>query len=171
MPYESYIEDMEIMRVNYNRMVRSAGGGWGGVPTYLRDPDGGLVRDEAGKIKSVHEHPGPMPLDLKAYVVAREYDADKHTFGKIIPELVKHKDKLHPFMRRYLLERLRTSENEHRRLAKRFGAIADQFETEEQPQSVSRDIGRHQVKTHTRRWEIGGETVGDLVGERNDVPR
>jgi hypothetical protein len=71
MPYESYIEDMETMRINYDRMVRSAGGGiWGNAPVFLNDPDGGLVRDEAGKIKSVREHPGPMPLDLKAYVVA-----------------------------------------------------------------------------------------------------
>jgi len=43
-------------------------------------------------------------------------------------------------MRRYLLERLRASENKHRQLAERFGAVADQFEIEEQPQSVSRDI-------------------------------
>ena len=53
---------------------------------------------------------------------------------------MKHKDELHPFMRRYLLERLRASENKHRQLAERFGAVADQFEIEEQPQSVSRDI-------------------------------
>jgi hypothetical protein len=80
-----------------------------------------------------------MPIDLKAYVIARQYDGDKHTFGKIIPELVKHKDELHPFMRRYLLERLRASENKYRQLAGRFGVGADQFETEKQPQSVSRD--------------------------------
>ena len=141
MPYESYIEDMETMRINYNRMVGSAGRSiWGNASVYLNDPDGGLVRDETGKIKYVRGHPGPMPIDLKAYIVAREYDPNKRTFAKIISGLVKHKHELHPFMRRYLLERLRASENEHRQLAERFGAVADQFEINEQPQSVRRDI-------------------------------
>ena len=143
MPYESYIEDMETMRINYNRMVGSAGRSiWGNASVYLNDPDGGLVRDETGKIKYVRGHPGPMPIDLKAYVVAREYDPDKRSrhFPKIIAELVKHKHELHPYMRRYLLERSRASENRHRKLAESYQAVADQFEIEEQPQSVSRDI-------------------------------
>jgi len=81
-----------------------------------------------------------MPIDLKAYIVAREYDPDKRTFGKIIPELAKHRRELHPFMRRYLLEQIRTKQNRHRKLAESYGAVADQFESEDQPQSVSRNI-------------------------------
>jgi hypothetical protein len=113
---------------------------WGNASVYLNNPDGGLVRDEAGKTKYVREHPGPMPIDLKAYVVALQYDADKYRFPKIIAELAKHKAEIHPFARRFLIERMRASENKHRQLAERFGAVADQFEIDEQPQSVSRDI-------------------------------
>jgi hypothetical protein len=130
------------MRINYNRMVGSAGRSMWATGTYLVDPDGGLVRDEAGKIKFVREHPGAMPIDLKAYVVAREYDPTKRSrrFPKIIAELVKHKHELHPYMRRYLLEQIRAKQNRHRQLAEDYQAVADQFEIEDQPQSVSRDI-------------------------------
>src|SRR6516225_9418258 len=133
--YDEYIRRMEVMRINYNRMAASRF-------AHLDDPDrpGRAVRGKWGKIMFVRGHPGQMPLDLRAYVVAREYDPDKRTFGKIIPELVKHKHELHPFTRRYLLEQIRTKQNRHRKLADSYQAVADQFEIEDQPQSVSQNI-------------------------------
>jgi hypothetical protein len=125
--YNEYIRLMEEMRLNYGRLQRSG---------YIYDPRTGRHRwTGQGPI-----NPGPMPIDLKAYVVAREYDPDKHTFPKIIAELVKHKHELHPFVRRYLLEQIRAKQNRHRKLAESYQDVADQFEIEDQPQSVSRDI-------------------------------
>src|SRR5262249_26178470 len=82
---------------------------------------------------------GPMPIDLRAYIVAREFDptrmsrADRtkksHTFPKVIAELVAHQDQLHPYARRYLLERLRKGEAGHAAAAKAYGDVANQFET------------------------------------------
>jgi hypothetical protein len=118
---------MEEMRLNYGRLQPSG---------YIYDPRIGRLR----YTRRGPEHPGPMPIDLKAYIVAREYDPDKRTFGKIIPELVKHKHELHPFARRYLLEQIRAKQNRHRKLAEAYQAVADQFESEDQPQSVSREI-------------------------------
>jgi hypothetical protein len=123
--YEEYIRLMEQMRLNWGRVQRDG-----------RFYDPRIGRYRWGPI----QHPGPMPIDLKAYVVARQYDGDKYTFPKVIPELVKHKEQLHPFARRYLLERLRHSERKYRTLANRFGAVADQFEIKEQPQPASRDV-------------------------------
>jgi hypothetical protein len=123
--YNRYIQLMEEMRRNWGRMRNNYG--------RVYDPI-------HGKIVQLEPSDEPMPIDLKAYIIVQQYDGDKRTFSKIIPELVKHKDELHPFMRRYLLEQLRASENKYRQLAERFGAVADQFEIEDQPQSVSRDI-------------------------------
>src|SRR6516162_1109968 len=123
--YGTYIRLMEEMRLNYGRLQR----------------DGRFYDPRTGRSRwCLPKHPGPMPIDLKAYIVAREYDPDKRAFAKVIPELVRHKHELHPFMRRYFLERLRASENRHRRLAEDYQAVADQFESEDQPQSVSRNI-------------------------------
>jgi myo-inositol-1-phosphate synthase len=113
--YDQYIRLMETMRLNYARWQRH---------DYVYDP---RSRHYALPPKG---HPGPMPIDLKAYVVAREYDPDKHSFGRTIDELVKHKNELHPHMRRYLLDQLRTKQNRHRKLAESYQAVADQFEIE-----------------------------------------
>ena len=121
---DALIRLMEEMRLNYGRAYRTG---------YVWD----LIHGKARRIEPSDE---PMPIDLKAYIIAREYHPNKRTFGKIIPELVKHKDELHPFMRRYLLEQLRDSESGHRKLAESYQAIADQFEINEQPRSVNRDI-------------------------------
>ena len=123
--YDKYIRLMEEMRLNYRRLPRDG---------YIYDPRIGRLR--FGK----RQHPGPMPVDLKAYVVAREYDPDNRTFPKIIAELAKHKHELHPFMRRYLLEQIRAKQNRHRKLAEAYQAVADQFEIDDQPQSTSRGI-------------------------------
>ena len=71
----------------------------------------------------------PNDINLRAYIIARQYDPDKHTFGKILLELIKHKDQLHPYIRRYLIETMREAQNKHRRLADCYGSVADQFET------------------------------------------
>jgi hypothetical protein len=60
-----------------------------------------------------------------------QYNGEGARFPKIIAELAKHKTEIHPFARRFLIERMRASENKHRQLAERFGAVADQFEVEE----------------------------------------
>jgi hypothetical protein len=39
-----------------------------------------------------------------------------------LPELIKHKDQLHPFMRRYLIERMREAQNKYQRLADAYGS-------------------------------------------------
>jgi len=77
---------------------------------------------------------GPMPLDLRAYIVAKDFDPTKkgRTFPKIIAELVKCKDQLHPFARRYLLERLREGESKYTRLAQAYG-VANQFDASLRP--------------------------------------
>jgi hypothetical protein len=90
-PYEAYLREMDRLR----RVYQNGG--------YIRDP-------QTDKLVYIGQRPVPpwrMPLDLRAYVVARRFDGDRYTFGKILPEIIKHKDKLHPFVRRYLLERLR----------------------------------------------------------------
>jgi hypothetical protein len=71
-----------------------------------------------------------MPIDLRAYIVGRTFDPTKKhtTFGKIIRELVKHKDQLHPYARRYLLERLRVNEAKFAKLAQAYDDVAKQFE-------------------------------------------
>jgi hypothetical protein len=123
---------MEKMRLNYGRAQR---GGLIYHPSYGRwsKPRRHPVYDpQIGRTRWEHERPGPMPIDLKAYVIALQYDADKHRFPKIIAELVKQKAEIHPFARRFLMERMRASENKHRELAERFGAVADQFEIEEE---------------------------------------
>ena len=70
----------------------------------------------------------PMPFDLKAYIVAKAYDPDKRPFTKIIAALAENKDQLHPYTRRFLVERMREAEARHRDLAKRYGDIAAKFE-------------------------------------------
>jgi hypothetical protein len=115
--YNTYIRLMEQMRLNYGRLQR-------GDP-FLYDPRIGRHRRDQGG------HPGPMPIDLKAYIVAREYDPEKRAFAKIIPELVKHKHELHSFMRRYLLEQIRGKQSRHRKLAESYQGVADQFEIED----------------------------------------
>jgi hypothetical protein len=79
-------------------------------------------------LESFNNRPWLMPIELRAFDVARHFDGDKRRFGKIIAELAEHKAEPHPHMRRYLLERLRDGEKRHREIAERFGAAADQFE-------------------------------------------
>jgi len=43
-------------------------------------------------------------------------------------QLAKHKDQLHPYALRYLLEELRAGEDRYATLAKRYGDVAAQFE-------------------------------------------
>ena len=69
-----------------------------------------------------------MPIDLKVYTVAKFYDPDKRPSPKVIAELAKHKDEIHPYARRYLVERMREAEARHRGLAEQYSRIADQFE-------------------------------------------
>ena len=72
----------------------------------------------------------PNDINLRAYIIARQYDPDKYTFNKVLPELIKHKDHLHPFILRYVIERMREEQNKYQRLADAYGSIADQFEDE-----------------------------------------
>jgi hypothetical protein len=96
---------------------------------FIRDPHSTLGFRHAAKHieRRQLEKSGP-PIDLKAYIVAREYDPAKRRFPKVIAELAKHKDQLHPHMRRYLIERMRQAEDKHRKLAEQYGTIADQFD-------------------------------------------
>ena len=49
----------------------------------------------------------PKPkIDVLAFKVAIELDL-KHTFGRILPELVKYRDEIRPDVRRYLIKCLR----------------------------------------------------------------
>jgi hypothetical protein len=146
--YREFIEMMETARIAYQRGYTFL---YDGIPDFALTLREKFVDDLSRRFgvrfafskSEVHhfEKSGePMPIDLKAYIVARQYDPDKKTFGKIIPELVKHKDKLHPFTRRYLIERMRDAETRHRKLAERHGNIADQFdETASEPQSFTHD--------------------------------
>ena len=70
----------------------------------------------------------PKPIDLKVYEIAKFYDPHKRPFTKIIAELAKLKDEIHPYARRYLVERMREAEARYRGLAEQYGRIADQFE-------------------------------------------
>jgi hypothetical protein len=101
--YNLYIRGMETMRLNYERMKRTYGS------TYLDDPahPGRVIRDEDGKIKPYRGDPGPKPLDLRVYIVALGYNGEDVRFPKIIAELAKHKTEIHPFARRFLIERMR----------------------------------------------------------------
>jgi hypothetical protein len=80
--YVEYIRLMEQMRLNYERVQRDG-----------RFYDPRIGRSRWGK----PQHPGPMPIDLKVYVVALKYDPDKHRFPEIIAELAKHNAEIHPF--------------------------------------------------------------------------
>jgi hypothetical protein len=106
--YDQYLLLMEEMRLNYGRIKRG--------DSYWQFTDlKGPFRLKQGR----REHPGPMPLDLKVYVIACQYDPDKRRFPEIIAELAKHKADIHPFARRFLIERMRAAENKHRELAQR----------------------------------------------------
>jgi hypothetical protein len=85
----------------------------------------------------------PNDINLRAYIIARQYDPDKYTFNKILPELIKYKDHLHPYILRYVIERMREAQNKeleainkHQRLANCYGRVADQFETMNEPKEV-----------------------------------
>jgi hypothetical protein len=78
--------------------------------------------------KAFHNSAGQMPLDLRAYIVAKQFDGDKKTFPEIIPALLRHKDKLHPYILRFLIESLRMGERKHQAVADSYCNIANQFD-------------------------------------------
>jgi hypothetical protein len=133
--YEEFIQGMEEARLAYQSGRALF---YDGIPgfaltsreKYVRAPGTILgFRPAARNIKLRDlEKSGPMPINLKAYTIAKRYDPEKRTFSKVIAELAKHKDELHPYVRRYLIERMRSAERRHLELAKAYGDIAAQFE-------------------------------------------
>jgi hypothetical protein len=63
-------------------------------------------------------HPSPVKpdLDVLAFEIATKL-SDKHVFGDILPEVVIHRDSLHPEVRKYLVRRLKTQAEYQRRRA------------------------------------------------------
>ena len=135
--YEDYIEIMEKTRLAYQRGWTSF---YNGIPGFaitrrerhIKDPSRRWgFRDVTENMKSEFrwlDKSQPMPIDLKVYTVAKFYDPDKRPSPKVIAELAKHKDEIHPYARRYLVERMREAEARHRGLAEQYSGIADQFE-------------------------------------------
>ena len=95
-----------------------------------------------------------VPIDLRAYEVAYYYDGQDTAFGKTLPELLKFRDNLHPYMRRYLAERFRKKEDyyrevvaKHARLAEQCSSFAAQFEDQTgEPVSLERAEGMNQAE-------------------------
>lgn len=78
--------------------------------------------------KAFDNSAGQMTLDLRAYIVAKQFDGDKKTFPEIIPALLHHKDKLHPYILRFMIESLRMGERKHQTIADSYRSIASQFD-------------------------------------------
>jgi hypothetical protein len=81
--------------------------------------------------------PEKMDLNTTAYMVATKI-ADKHSFSKVLSELVANQDALRPDVRRFLVKRLRLCAELHRRQAQselaaanHWDAVANQFKEEE----------------------------------------
>src|SRR5262249_52363292 len=141
--YEDFIDKMERARLAYQRGRAIF---YDGVPDFalthreksVRDPNARFGFQAAYKtteLRKLEKSANPMPLQLKAYMVAKQYNPQKRTFSKVIAELAKHKDELHPYVRRYIIERLRNAETHHRKLAGQYGEVADRFESETPPEA------------------------------------
>jgi hypothetical protein len=74
---------------------------------------------------------GLKPIDLRAYEAMRDVERDRDLPPKVTAEIINHKDALHPYMLKRLLEALRAKAGEHRRLTDYFDGIADQLETKD----------------------------------------
>ena len=137
--YFDFIEKMERARMAYQRGHASF---HDGIPEFALSMREMFVSDPRARFgtrfaaetierRKLDTSRDPMPIDLKAYTVARQYDPNKRTFRKVIAELARHKDDLHPYMRRYLIERMREAEAHHRKLAEAYSNVADQFDVTE----------------------------------------
>src|SRR5262249_30429432 len=98
--YEEFINMMERARIAYQRggvFLRD------GIPDFcltfrekhVKDPRAQFGLRNAYKTSKWHDFKNsndPMPLDLRAYIIAKQYDPNKRTFPKVIAELAKHKD-------------------------------------------------------------------------------
>jgi hypothetical protein len=83
--------------------------------------------------------PGPEKMDINtmAYMVAIKI-GDKHSFSKVLSELVANQDALRPDVRRFLVKRLRLCAEARRRQAQselaaanHWDAVANQFKKDE----------------------------------------
>src|SRR5262249_7522055 len=137
--YSEWLKVMEHFRLGLGRGWVSSWG-LGPDPDLSNMPEMSSPGEFFAQRKGPYKHfklsvDGPLPIDLKAYIVAKTFDPTKkhYTYGKIIPELVKHQEQLHPFARRYLLERLRDNEAKFKKLAQAYGDVANQFEVGSPP--------------------------------------
>jgi hypothetical protein len=96
----------------------------------------------------------PVSIDLRAYEAAYYYDGQDSTFAETLPELLKFRDDLHPYMRRYLAERFRKKEDyyrevaaKHARLSEQCSSFAAQFEDQTgEPVGLERAEGMNQAE-------------------------
>jgi hypothetical protein len=68
------------------------------------------------------------PIDLRAYEIMQAIERERQLPPKVLAELIKHKDALHPYMRKRLLETLRSKAKLHRDKVDYLDGIADQLE-------------------------------------------
>jgi hypothetical protein len=133
--YEEFIDQMERARIAYQRghdLFHD------GIPDFALTNREKFVKDPATRLgfryaaKNIKlrylDKQGPMPIDLRAYIIAKQYNPEKRTFRKLIAKLIKHKASLHPYVRRFLIERMRKDEQQYLELARAYADIAAQFE-------------------------------------------
>src|SRR5260370_25682580 len=95
---------------------------------------GERLRVYRAALKLRKPHPEKPDINTVAYMVATEI-SEKHTFGKILPEIVANQDALRPDVRRYLIKCLRNRAEARRKAAEReleaakhWDDLADEFE-------------------------------------------